>query len=49
MLLDNRKTTPQVGLQAADHEFYPFYHMKLLAGRNLSPGDSLRESSSTRL
>ncbi len=44
MQLDNRKNnTLEVGLQAADQRFIPFYQMKLLAGRNFLPGDSLRE------
>jgi len=35
------KTNMFVRLQGADENFVPFYHLKLLAGRNLSPGDSL--------
>jgi putative ABC transport system permease protein len=30
-------------LQGADESFLPFYKMQLLAGRNLLPGDSVRE------
>ena len=33
----------RVSLLAADPHFIPTYHMQLLAGRNLLPGDSLRE------
>ncbi|HVU57594.1 MAG TPA: FtsX-like permease family protein [Puia sp.] len=33
----------EVKLQTGDQQFIPFYRMRLLAGRNLSPGDSLRE------
>jgi len=44
MQLDNRTDkTLMVDLQAGDERFIPFYHMRLLAGRNLSSGDSLRE------
>ena len=44
MQLDNRTDkTLMVDLQAGDERFIPFYHMRLLAGHNLSPGDSLRE------
>jgi len=44
MQLDNRTDkTLMVDLQAGDERFIPFYHMRMLAGRNLSPGDSLRE------
>ncbi|HEY4063176.1 MAG TPA: ABC transporter permease [Puia sp.] len=44
MQLDNRTdNTLSVFLQAADQQFIPFYHMRLLAGRNLLSGDSLRE------
>ena len=42
--LDNSPNNKlEVGLQAADYRFIPFYQLKLLAGRNLLPGDSLRE------
>jgi len=44
MKLDNRADNGlSVNLQAADQRFIPFYQMDLLAGRNLSSGDSLRE------
>jgi putative ABC transport system permease protein len=44
MQLDNRTdNTLEVKIMAADQQFIPFYHMRLLAGRNLLPGDSLRE------
>lgn len=44
MQLDNQKDNKlEVKLQTGDHQFIPFYHMRLLAGHNLSPGDSLRE------
>ena len=44
MRLDNRTDNSlEVNLQAGDQQFIPFYHMHLLAGRNLSSGDSLRE------
>jgi hypothetical protein len=33
----------RVSILAADPHFIPTYHMQLLAGRNLMPGDSLRE------
>jgi len=35
------KTNMFVRLQGADENFLPFYHLKLLAGHNLSPSDSL--------
>lgn len=35
------KTNMFVRLQGADENFVPFYHLKLLAGHNLSPSDSL--------
>ncbi|HEY4207294.1 MAG TPA: ABC transporter permease, partial [Puia sp.] len=44
MDLDHRKDNHlEVNIQPADEYFIPFYHMHLLAGRNLSSGDSLRE------
>ncbi|HLZ86094.1 MAG TPA: FtsX-like permease family protein [Puia sp.] len=44
MQLDNRTDNSlEVSLQAGDQRFIPFYHMRLLAGRNLLSGDSLRE------
>jgi putative ABC transport system permease protein len=44
MQLDNRSDVSLwVHLQAGDRQFIPFYHMQLLAGRNLLSGDSLRE------
>jgi len=33
----------QVSLQPGDEHFIPFYEMKLVAGRNMFPSDSLRE------
>jgi hypothetical protein len=42
--LDNRADNGlSVNIQAGDQQFIPFYHMNLMAGRNLSSGDSLRE------
>ena len=42
--LDNRTDNKiEVKFMAGDQQFIPFYHMRLLAGRNLSSGDSLRE------
>ncbi|HEY4334239.1 MAG TPA: ABC transporter permease [Puia sp.] len=35
------KTNMFVRLQGADQNFVPFYHLKLLAGRNITPSDSL--------
>jgi hypothetical protein len=44
MKLDNRGDNGlTVNIQAGDQQFIPFYRMHLLAGRNLSSGDSLRE------
>lgn len=44
MKLDNRADNGlSVNIQAGDQRFIPFYHMNLMAGRNLSSGDSLRE------
>ncbi|HXB05616.1 MAG TPA: ABC transporter permease [Puia sp.] len=44
MQLDNRTDNSlEVNVQTGDQQFIPFYHMHLLAGRNLSSGDSLRE------
>ncbi len=44
MKLDNRADNGlSVNLQAGDQQFIPFYQMNLVAGRNLSSGDSLRE------
>jgi putative ABC transport system permease protein len=44
MQLDNRADVSLwVHLQAGDRQFIPFYHIRLLAGRNLLSGDSLRE------
>ncbi|HET6254485.1 MAG TPA: ABC transporter permease [Puia sp.] len=44
MELDNRHDNKlEVNIMAGDAQFIPFYHMRLLAGRNLLPGDSLRE------
>lgn len=34
------RTNMFIRLQGADQNFVPFYHLKLLAGHNLSPGDS---------
>ncbi|HVU95211.1 MAG TPA: ABC transporter permease [Puia sp.] len=40
--LDGQERTNMfVRLQGADENFLPFYHLKLLAGHNLSPSDSL--------
>ena len=42
--LDNRINNKlEVKFMAGDRQFIPFYHMRLLAGHNLSTGDSLRE------
>ncbi|HEY4286497.1 MAG TPA: ABC transporter permease [Puia sp.] len=42
--LDNRADDKmEVKFMAGDQQFIPFYHMRLLAGRNLSSGDSLKE------
>ena len=42
--LDNRTDNNlEVNIQPADRQFIPFYHIHLLAGSNLSSGDSLRE------
>jgi hypothetical protein len=39
--LDGQERTNMfIRLQGADQNFVPFYHLKLLAGHNLSPGDS---------
>lgn len=44
MKLDNRADNGlSVNLQAGDQQFIPFYHMRILAGRNFSSGDSLQE------
>jgi hypothetical protein len=44
MQLDNRGDNGlMTKLQSGDQQFIPFYHIRLLAGRNLSSGDSLRE------
>jgi putative ABC transport system permease protein len=44
MQLDNRTDSHlEVNIQAGDERFIPFYGIPLLAGRNLSSGDSLRE------
>ncbi|HXB92857.1 MAG TPA: FtsX-like permease family protein, partial [Puia sp.] len=44
MQLDRRTANNlEVYIQPAASQFIPFYHIHLLAGRNLSPGDSLRE------
>jgi len=44
MKLDNRGDNGlSVNMQAGDQRFISFYHMNLMAGRNLSSGDSLRE------
>ena len=44
MQLDKRTDSRiEVKLQTGDRQFIPLYHMRLLAGRNLSSGDSLRE------
>jgi putative ABC transport system permease protein len=44
MQLDNRRDNNlEVNIQPADRQFIPFYHIALLAGRNLLSGDSLRE------
>jgi putative ABC transport system permease protein len=44
MQLDNRTDDRlEVKLMAADSRFIPFYRMRLLAGRNLESGDSIRE------
>lgn len=44
MELDNRsESTLEVDIQGADPKFIPFYHLHVLAGHNLSAGDSLRE------
>jgi hypothetical protein len=41
--LDNRTDNKmEVKIMAGDQQFIPFYHMRLLAGHNLSSGDSLR-------
>jgi hypothetical protein len=34
------KTNMFIRLQGADQNFVPFYHLRLLAGRNISPGDN---------
>lgn len=44
MHLDNRTDNPlEVNILNGDRQLIPFYRMHLLAGRNLLPGDSLRE------
>jgi putative ABC transport system permease protein len=44
MQLDNRiDNRLEVKLMAGDRQFIPFYRMRLLAGQNISSGDSLRE------
>jgi len=44
MQLDNRADkTLEVNILGGDRQLIPFYHMHLLAGRNLLPGDSLKE------
>ena len=44
MQLDNRTDNNlEVTIQPGDRQFIPFYHMQLLAGRNLSSGDDLSE------
>ena len=44
MQLDNRTDNNlEVNIQPGDGRFIPFYHIPLLAGRNLLSGDSLRE------
>ncbi|WP_431213047.1 FtsX-like permease family protein [Puia sp. P3] len=43
MKADNQTGSMEVSLQTADQRFIPLYHMRLLAGRNISAGDSLRE------
>jgi ABC-type antimicrobial peptide transport system permease subunit len=44
MQLDNRTDNNlEVNIQSGDGQFIPFYHIPLLAGRNLSSGDSSRE------
>ena len=43
MKADNQTSSMEVSLQTADQRFIPLYHMRLLAGRNISAGDSLRE------
>ena len=44
MQLDNRTDNNlEVNIQPGDGQFIPFYHIPLLAGRNLLSGDSLRE------
>ncbi|MDO6432798.1 ABC transporter permease [Flavitalea sp. BT771] len=41
--LDHRTDNKlEVHIQPGDRQFIPFYHIRLLAGRNLSSGDSLR-------
>ena len=44
MQLDNRSDkTLEVNILGGDGRFVPFYRMRLLAGRNLGAGDSLKE------
>jgi hypothetical protein len=37
------EVTTEVNRKIGDHEFIPFYKMKIVAGRNLAPSDSLEE------
>ena len=40
---DGDESSFQVHAEMGDEEYVPYYKMKILVGRNMSPGDSLRE------